>query len=106
MIRATTPEYTFIFEHAVDDYDRILLTFEQERTDGEVIQLNYEKGDLQIVDNEATIKFTETDTKQFEAGAPIRVQLRAAMNGRSYATTIGSISVKDVLNDMNLVGEL
>lgn len=99
MIRATTPTHNFTFDIPAAEFDKILVTYTQS---GQIVkELN--KEDLTIDENMAWYKFTEDDTKLFEAKKPVSLQVRCSKDDTSLATKVITLSVEDVLDDKNLI---
>lgn len=97
MIRATTPTHVFTFPQDPDEYDEILITYKQD-----AVVLEKRKEDCLIDSDEktATVKLTQQETTRFCSGAPVKVQVRVAFTGgESFASSIFSVPVADVLND-------
>lgn len=97
MIRATTPTHVFKFDDDPSVWDEILITYKQ---DAVVIEKN--KSDCVIDGNAktASVTLTQAETNRFCSGAPIKVQVRVAMNsGEAFASSVFSVPVQDVLND-------
>lgn len=97
MIRATTPTHVFTFPQDPDEYDEILITYKQ---DAVVIEKHKTDCTIDGQAKTATVKLTQEETVRFCSGAPVKVQVRVAFEGgESFASSIFSVPVGDVLND-------
>ena len=100
MIRATTPTHTFKFDLDPNEFEKILVTYSQ----CGVNVLELKKEDFLILEDTINVTLTESQTKLFRADAPVYIQVRATLNGGSFASAITRINVTNVLNDENLIG--
>ena len=113
MYRATTPIHSFHFEENPQTYERLLITYAQDK----MIIMEKTKEDLTFeseTDSEGTIDYiasfqlTQEEANRFTSRRSnvIQVQVRALdANNNAYASDMASFTVKDVLNDRILSAE-
>ena len=111
MYRATTPIHSFHFEENPQNYERLLITYAQDK----MIIMEKTKEDLTFeteIDSEGNIDYiasfqlTQEEANRFTSvrSSIIQVQVRALdSSDNAYASDMATFSVKDVLDDRILV---
>lgn len=96
MRRLTTPEHRFTLQIDPAVIDKIRITYAQ----AGAIVLTKETEDIRLDRNVAMVKLTQEETKRFEMGKPVMMQVRIlTLGGDALASDIIDDVVFDVLDD-------
>lgn len=101
MFRTTTPTHTFTLPEQAASYAEIHITYKQKNA--EVIK-HAQDGTLppgmSFNDKDVIIRLEQEETKQFNAGDFVSVQVRVlTAGGDAFASQIFKCKIDDVLND-------
>lgn len=100
MIRLTTPKHTFTFPASLDSYEKLLITYQQNR---HIILEKTEEDLIPDGENRAHYVLTQEETKMFSSLGDVQLQVRAlTTEGKALASTKFRICVDDVLNEVIL----